>query len=80
MGMSFDRYELISDVMRMITGMQELGVDPLDTVEFVVGLEEQFGTGVVQQAISLLERKKKRGRSRPMGGEPDPLWDRELDG
>jgi hypothetical protein len=80
MGMSFDRYELISDVMRIITDMQELGVDPLDTIEFVVGLEEQFGTGVVQQAISLMGRKKQRGRTRPMGGEPDPLWDRELDG
>jgi hypothetical protein len=79
MGMSFDRNELIDDVMKRITGMQKDGLDPLDTI-FVVGLEEEFGTGVVQRAISLLEKKKNRGRSQPMGGEPDPMWDRELDG
>lgn len=80
MGLSFHRDELIADVMRRITGMQKLGADPLDTIEFIVELEEEFGPGVVEQAISLLEEKKKRGRSQPMGGEPDPLWDRELDG
>ncbi len=86
MGMSFDRNELVADVLRRITGMQKLGVDPLDTtqfddtIEFVAGLEEEFGTGVVQRALYLLEKKKKRDRSQPTGGEHDPLWDRELDG
>jgi hypothetical protein len=79
MGMIFDRNELIAEVMTRITGMERDGLDPLGTIEFVVGLEEEFGTGVVQRAIFLLE-KKRRGRSQPMGGEPDPMWDRELDG
>jgi hypothetical protein len=80
MGMSFDRNELISEVMNILTRTQTPGFGPFEPIEFVVGLEEKYGTGVVQQAISLLEKKRKRGRSQPMGGEPDPLWDRELDG
>jgi hypothetical protein len=79
MGMSFDRNELIADVMKRITYMQKDGLDPFDAI-FVEGLEKEFGTGVVQQAIYLLEKKKKLGRSQSMGGEHDPLWDRELDG
>jgi hypothetical protein len=80
MGMSFDRDELIAAVIQRITVMEGLGMDPLDTIEILVDLETEFGTGVVQQAIYLLEKKKKRSRSQPTGGESDPLWDRELDG
>ena len=80
MGMTFDRDELVAAVMQRITVMEGLGMDPLDTFEIVVDLEVEFGSGVVQQAIYLLERKRKRSRSKPTGGESDPLWDRELDG
>jgi acyl carrier protein len=80
MGISFNREELIAEVVRRITLMQKLGLDPLDTIEFVTELQEEFGIRVVHQAISLLEMQKKCDRSRPKGGEPDPMWDRELDG
>ena len=60
--------------------MQGLWRDPIDTIEIVVDLEAEFGTGVVQQAIYLLERKRKRSTSQPTCGESDPLWDRDLDG
>lgn len=80
MGMSFDKNELIVAVIQSITMMEGLGMDPLDTIEIVEDLEAEFGSGVVRQAIYRLERKKKRDRSEPTGGESDPLWDRELDG
>jgi hypothetical protein len=80
MGMTFDRDELIAAVIQRITVMQRVGMDPLDNIKFVVDLEAEFGTGVVQRALHLLERKQKRLRSQPSGGESDPLWDRELDG
>ncbi len=81
MGMTFDREELVDDVVRRLSSIQELGLaDSLDTVELVMDLEEEFGKEPVKRALRILEaRGVVLGSSQPYE-ESDPMWDRELDG
>jgi hypothetical protein len=60
--------------------------DSLDTIELIMGLEEEFDEDTIRWVLRFIEalaersdvtRRSKRG---PRPGDPDPLWDRDLDG
>ena len=71
------------------TTFQELGADSLDTVEWVLEAEEQFGVTItdldaermrtVADYLRYIRLHAKKGGVEKVAGR-DPLWDRELDG
>jgi acyl carrier protein len=71
------------------TMFQELGADSLDTVEWILEAEEQFGVTItdldaermwtVADYLRHIRLHAKKGRVEKATGR-DPLWDRELDG
>lgn len=80
MAMTFDRRELIDDVIRRLTLMRDLDADSLDTLELMVNLEEEFGTEPVKWAFRFLEARGVGPGTRRLFGKSDPMWDRDLDG
>ena len=62
--------------------------DSLDTIESIMGLEEEFDEETIRWALRFMEALAARSgvarRSKPGMGPgpavPDPLWDRDLDG
>ena len=62
--------------------------DSLDTIELMMGLEEEFDEDTIRWALRFLEALAARSdvarRPKPGTGPgpavPDPLWDRDLDG
>jgi acyl carrier protein len=77
------------EVITLDTTFHELGVDSLDTVEFIMEAREQFGVTIgdldaermqtVAEYLHYIRLHAKKGQGRDAGGR-DPLWDRELDG
>jgi acyl carrier protein len=71
------------------TAFDELAADSLDTVEWIVEAQEQFGVMIgdldtermqtVADYLRYIRLHAKKEPSRESGGR-DPLWDRELDG
>jgi acyl carrier protein len=71
------------------TTFNELGADSLDTVEWIVEAQEEFGVRIgdldagrmqtVADYLRYIRRHAKKGLAREPGGR-DPLWDREMDG
>jgi hypothetical protein len=72
--------ERLDEVIGRLSAVQDCGADPLDLVEMVVDLREEFGDGIVHQAIRLLEARRKADGPRASSAASDPLWDRDLDG
>ena len=62
--------------------------DSLDTIESIMGLEEEFDEETIRWALRFLEAlaarfdgaRRPKPRSGPGPKVPDPLWDRDLDG
>jgi len=71
--------KLIDEAICWIEQIQGCDADALDSVEMVLELQEQFGIEVVDQAIRILNNRPMRKPCRPLSGDVDPLWDRELD-
>jgi acyl carrier protein len=71
------------------TTFDELGADSLDTVEWIMEAQEQFGVTIgdldaqrmqtVADYVRHIRLHAKKGLGQEPGGR-DPLWDRELDG
>jgi hypothetical protein len=83
MGMIFDRNDLINDVLRRLSVLQEIEADTLDFAEMVVELQQEFGRSVVYQALEIFNKRggiNRVNRVRPPSYEPEPMWDRDLDG
>ncbi len=60
--------------------------DSLDTIELVMELEEEFDEETIRWALRYIEALSarldddRRSKPGPRSGDPDPLWDRDLDG
>ena len=62
--------------------------DSLDTIESIMGLEEEFDEETIRWALRFLEAlaarfdgaRRPKPRSGPGPEGPDPVWDRDLDG
>jgi hypothetical protein len=79
--MIFDRKELIDDVIRRLSIIQELDLaDSPDNVKWIMGLEEEFGKEPVKRALRILEARGVVLESSRPYEESDPMWDRDLDG
>src|SRR5262245_22557005 len=78
---SMDDYEeRLAEVIGRLSAIQDCGADSLDLVEMIDDLCEEFGDGIVHQAIRLLEARRKADGPRASSTASDPLWDRDLDG
>lgn len=79
---TFDEIALdpLVDVIRRIVQSRESDPDSLDSVEIVLELQQEFGIGIVNQAVRILANRPKPNASPPSSGEIHPLWDRDQDG
>lgn len=60
--------------------------DSLDTIELIMELEEEFDEDTIRWALRYIKAlaarsdDARRSKPGPRPGDPDPLWDRDLDG